>query len=106
MPSTKPEIIYRYPLKDTKNLELNNLAATICFPLGIKVCYDENGPGLIDDYVTRITNQKGERYYMLTFHYYLKMENNIYSNKYEINSLKDHFRRFADDYINMKEKSI
>ena len=106
LPSTKPEIIYRYPLKDTKNLELNNLAATICFPLGIKVCYNENGPGLIDDYVTRITNQKGERYYMLTFHYYLKMENNIYSNKYEINSLKDHFRRFADDYINMTEKDM
>ena len=43
---------------------------------------------------------------MLTFHYYLKMENNIYSNKYEINSLKDHFRRFADDYINMTEKDM
>ena len=37
----KPEIIYRYPLKDTKNLELNNLSFTICFPTGIKVCYSE-----------------------------------------------------------------
>ena len=31
LPSTKPEIIYRYPLKDTKNLELNNLAAISVF---------------------------------------------------------------------------
>ena len=39
LPGMKPEIIFRYPLKDTKTLELNNLAATICFPTGIKVCY-------------------------------------------------------------------
>ena len=58
LPSMKPEIIFRYPLKDTKTLELNNLAATICFPTGIKVCYNESGPGFIKDYVTSITNQK------------------------------------------------
>ena len=40
----KPEIVMRYPLKDTKSLELNNLAATICFPNGIKVCYSDNEP--------------------------------------------------------------
>ena len=36
LPAMKPEIIFRYPLQDTKTLELNNLAATICFPTGIK----------------------------------------------------------------------
>ena len=30
LPAMMPEIVARYPLKDTKNLELNNLAATIC----------------------------------------------------------------------------
>ena len=65
-PSMKPEIIFRYPLKDTKTLELNNLAATICFPTGIKVCYNQNDtPCDIKDYVTSITNQKGERYYII-----------------------------------------
>ena len=106
LPSMKPEIIYRYPLKDTKTLELNNLAATICFPTGIKVCYDKNGPEGINDYVTRITNQKGERYYMITFHYYLKMDNYIYGNKYEMHPLKEHFRRFADDYLDLTEKDM
>ena len=72
----KPEIIFRYPLEDNKTLELNNLAATICFPTGIKVCYDENnGPGNIKDYITSITNQKGERYYMMTYHFYFKSGN-------------------------------
>ena len=82
LPAMKPEILLRYPLEDTKTLELNNLAATICFPTGIKVCYSENEPEMIKDYVTPITNQKGERYYMMTFHFYLKMENDIYSKNY------------------------
>ena len=61
LPSMKPDIIFRYPLVDTKNLELNNLAATICFPTGIKICYSEKEkPKQIKDYVTTITNQKGE----------------------------------------------
>ena len=34
LPSMKPEIIYLYPLKDTKNLELNNLA--FVFQQGLK----------------------------------------------------------------------
>ena len=103
----QPEIIYRYPLKDTKTLELNNLAATICFPTGIKVCYDnEKGPGIINDYVTPITNQKGERYYMITYHFYLRMENLIYNNKYEMHPLKDHLKRYLEKFIDFKEDAV
>lgn len=104
----KPEIIFRYPLKDTKTLELNNLAATICFPTGIKVCYNESGPGFIKDYVTSITNQKGERYYMMTFHFYLKLEIDEYQ-QYEEHPLKYNLRKFADAYTNeveLKEEMV
>ena len=106
LPAMKPEIIVRYPLEDTKTLELNNLAATICFPTGIKVCYSENEPKIIKDYVTPITNQKGERYYMMTYHFYLKMENDIYSKNYEMHPLKHHLMKFADEYLNMSEEEI
>ena len=106
LPSMKSEIIYRYPLQDTKTLELNNLAATICFPTGIKVCYNEKGPGPVDDYVTRITNQKGERYYMITFHFFLEMDNYNYGEKYEMHPLKDYLRRFADDYLDLTESAL
>ena len=106
LPAMKPEIILRYPLEDTKTLELNNLAATICFPTGIKVCYSEEEPQMIKDYVTPITNQKGERYYMMTYHFYLKMENDIYAKNYEMHPLKHHLMKFADDYLNMKEDDI
>ena len=106
LPSMKPEIILRYPLEDTKTLELNNLAATICFPTGIKVCYSENEPEMIKDYVTPITNQKGERYYMMTYHFYLKMANDIYSKNYEMHPLKHHLMKFADNYLNMSEEEM
>jgi len=106
LPAMKPEIIVRYPLKDTKTLELNNLAATICFPTGIKVCYTEKSPSLITDYVTPITNQKGERYYMTTFHFYHKMLNEVYSKLYEMHPLKHHLMKFADSYLDMKDEEM
>ena len=106
LPAMKPEIIARYPLQDTKTLELNNLAATICFPTGIKVCYSEENPSLIDDYVTPITNQKGERYYMTTFHFYHKIMNDVYSKLYEMHPLKHHLMKFGDSYLNMSDEEL
>ena len=107
LPAMKAEIIARYPLKDTKDLELNNLAATICFPTGIKVCYsEENNPSMIDDYVTPITNQKGERYYMMTFHFYHKITNDVYSKLYEMHPLKYILMKFGDRFLEMSEKEM
>ena len=106
LPAMKPEIIARYPLKDTKNLELNNLAATICFPTGIKVCYSEESPSMINDYVTPITNQKGERYYMITFHFYHKMVLEIYSKLYEMHPLKHHLMKFGDRFLDMSDEEM
>ena len=103
----KPEIIIRYPLEDTKNLELNNLAATICFPTGIKVCYSESEPPKgIKDYITNITNQKGERLYMMNYHFYIKMSFEEYQKKYELNSLKHNLRKFGDAYLTYSEEEF
>ena len=104
LPSMKPEIIMRYPLKDTKNLELNNLAATICFPTGIKLCYSEKQyPKKFEGYVTQITNTKGERYYMRTFHFYHKMLNMNLDKEYDLNPLKHKLKIFADNYLVLNE---
>ena len=88
LPAMKPEIIFRYPLKDTKNLELNNLAATICFPTGIKVCYNEEDPLINENYMAPITNQLGERYYMMTYHFYVK--------KYNPDYIKEYFNKYKN----------
>ena len=103
----KPEILLRYPLKDTNNLELNNLAATICFPTGIKVCYSQDKPPEgIKDYITNITNQKGERYYMMTYHFYVKMMNDEYTKKYEMHPLKHQLMKFGDAYLTFREEEF
>ena len=103
----KAEILIRYPLKDTKNLELNNLAATICFPTGIKVCYSQDVPPKgVKDYITNITNQKGERYYMMTYHFYRKMMNDEYTKKYEMHPLKHQLMRFGDAYLTFREEEF
>ena len=107
LPGMKPEIIFRYPLKDTKTLELNNLAATICFPTGIKVCYEENKePNKIMDYVSSITNQKGEMYYMMTYHFYIKMDTDYYNKQYEVNPLKYNLRKFGEAYIGLRDDEL
>ena len=102
LPAMKPEILMRYPLKDTKNLEINNLVASICFPTGIKICYFENNPSIMKDYVTPITNQKGERYYMMTYHFFHKITNYEFTRVYEENPLKHHLRRFGEAYVNFR----
>ena len=105
--SMKPEIIMRYPLKDTKNLELNNLAATICFPTGIKLCYSENeAPNNIEDYVTQITNQKGERYYMRTFHFYHRMNVDKFSKQYENDPIKHLLKKTTTQYSLLTEEDL
>ena len=106
LPSMKPEIIMRYPLKDTKNLELNNLAATLCFPTGIKMCYSEQRPPNIKDYVTPITNQKGDRYYMMTHHFYLKLTDYEYGKRYEVTPFKFHLKNFGDAYLSLNEEEF
>ena len=100
LPAMESEIIYRYPLKDTKTLEMNNLAATICFPTGIKVCYQESSsPSTIKNYASSITNQTGDRYYMMTYHFYHKIQNSKYTSQYEMHPLKHHLMKFADDFV-------
>ena len=106
LPAMQPEIISRYPLEDTKNFEMNNLAASICFPTGIKVCYSEENPPMLNDYVTPITTQKGERCYMVTYHFYYKISNLIYSKLYEMHPLKHHLMKFADSYLSLSEKEM
>ena len=103
LPAMQPEIIARYPLKDTKTLELNNLAATICFPTGIKVCYSEKNPLMINDYVTPITTPTADRYYMVTFHFYYRIDNGVYSNIYEMHPLKNRLMKFGDSYLNLSD---
>ena len=98
-------IIYKYPLKDSKDLELNNFCASICFPTGIKVCYNQDRRSTYKSFCTNIVNHKGEKYYMTVFHFYHKMDTLSYNKRYSENSLKNYLRKFGDNiYKNKEEK--
>jgi len=68
LPAIQPEIIYKYPKEDIKSLEINNLAASICFPNGIKVYHqeDEDSIKTVKNYRSSFTNQVG-KYFLLLF---------------------------------------
>ena len=70
----KPEIIFRYPQNDTKDFEISDLGASICFPNGIKICFEKNETRIKNtkNYSSILTNQNGKRYFMMTYHYFYK----------------------------------
>ena len=74
LPAITPEIIMRYPEKDTKDFEISDLGASICFPNGIKICFDKNEMHVngLKNYSSMLTNQVGKRYYISTYHFFLK----------------------------------
>ena len=53
-----------------------------------------------------ITNQLGERYYMMTYHFYIKMNCLTYSKNYSMHPLKHHLMKFGDSYLNLSEEEM
>ena len=104
LPAMESIIIYKYPLEDSKNLELNNFCASICFPTGIKVCYNQDRRSTYKSFCTNIVNHKGEKYYMTVYHFYHKMDTLTYNKKYSDNSLKNYLRKFGDNIYHTKEE--
>ena len=90
LPSFDPEIIYKYPGKDSKELEINNILASISFPNYIKLCYsdDEDKIFTIKNFRTCITNQLGDRFYAMFYHFYVKMGNNEFYKEYKNNLME------------------
>ena len=100
----QPEIIYRYPEKDTKDLEINNLAASICFPSGIKICYEEDKlPIVVKNYYSSITNQTGDRFFIVTYHFYIRMMNINFVQMYQIHPIKYETMKFCNDFYEIIE---
>ena len=90
IPSFEPEIIYKYPEKDSKDLELNNLISDICFPNSIKICYfeDEDKIYTLKNYRSCFTSQVGDRYYSIMYHFYIRMNNPDFYKEYDCNLLE------------------
>ena len=99
LPAMQPEIIYKYPKEDIKGLEINNLAASICFPNGIKICYEEKEEKIktVKNYRSSFTNQVGERFFVVAYHFFLKISNNDFQNIYNMTPMKYQLTTYQDE---------
>ena len=99
LPSFEPEIIYKYPEKDSKDLELNNILASICFPNSIKVCYSTQEDTITTkkNYRSCFTNQVGDRYYSMMYHFYIKMPNTDFYNNYNSKLIEHISIRYSNE---------
>ena len=94
--SIEPEILMRYPLEDNDEIEISDLAATLCFPSGIKICHSDSDPEKMKDYLTLLTNKVGDRLYIMTYHFYLKMDKNEFDKKYDNYPLKQKLKQLDE----------
>ena len=99
LPAMLPEIIYKYPQDDKKGLEINNLAASICFPNGIKICYEENKEKIktVRNYRSSFTNQIGDRLFAVTYHFFLEMQNNDFADTYKNFPIRYQLSTYQDE---------
>ena len=99
LPAMQPEVIYKYPPKDTQSININNLAASICFPSGIKICYgEETNIPIIPNYGSIMTNQKGDRFYLMTYHFYYRLLSSQLTNKYQMYPIKYQTMKLCTDF--------
>ena len=91
LPAISPEVYARYPEKDTDDFEINELGASICFPNGIKLCFEKNEMHIngLKNFSSALTNQVGKRYFISTYHLYFKYSYDEFMSKYQYGNLID-----------------
>lgn len=94
LPAYLPEIIIRYPYNDknTSNFSLNSLVASLCFPYGIKICFDQNNKDnrASHDFMFTTTNEHGKRNFIYVYTMYHKIDFVEYKRQYAADPIKDH----------------
>ena len=80
-------------------MEINNLAASICFPNGIKICYEENKEKIktVRNYRSSFTNQIGDRLFAVTYHFFLEMQNNDFADTYKNFPIRYQLSTYQDE---------
>ena len=86
--SLKPDILSLYLNPESEiEKEMNYLVANLCFPLGIKICFENlddklNKKTINKIYYNIIKNEKDVVYYITTLQYFVKMNYKSFNEKY------------------------
>ena len=99
LPAMQPEILYKYPKEDVKGLEINNLAASICFPNGIKLCYEQKEDNIkaVKNYRSSFTNQVGDRFFAVTYHFFLRKRISVFESEQNMSPFQYEIIKYQDE---------
>jgi len=81
----EPDIIYQYTSKDCEyEEEIIESVKNICFPSGLTVCFKQNEKSIkvIPSYSSFFTDNKRNRFYAVTYRFYLKMDFSNFKENY------------------------
>ena len=107
--SFKPDILSKYLNKNIElTNELNYLVSNLCFPLGIKICYEGINNRLKHKlqkcYYNVIKNAKGDIYYITTLQYFIKIDYNSFKEKYKYDLISFYANKERKEIISKKIK--
>jgi len=125
LPAYRPEILQRMVMGESiekqekfqssankfqsANLILTSASSSLCFPQGIKLCYNqiENEIKPMKNFMTVTTNEYGTRHYLYVHHYYLKIDCITFKKFYEFDPVKEYFHQMIfsnPDNLNLNKK--
>ena len=91
--SFNPSILYSYQNKNRLDqIKISDLIAELIFHFGIKVCFlfdsTNKYPKCEEPIMNVMHNEKGDKYYMVSFLYYKKMNLKKFQERFKINNFK------------------
>ena len=104
--SFKPCILFSYQNKNRNDqIQISDLISELIFPFGVKICfyYDcvQKYPPCEEPIMNVIHNEKGDKYYIISFFYYKKLNLKKFLERYKIdNNLKRDIELILQKNIN------
>lgn len=95
----KPKIIAKVQKNSaSSSLEINDILASFCFPSGLKLCFNQNEKDepTTSDFLTFITNELGERFYLMVYNYMIKYKMEEFQDEFNVDSGKEYFTHIQE----------
>ena len=91
LPAIQPDILFKYPAEDSANLEISSFMASIFYPRGLKICYNDD-PVKPLEIESSITNQLGDRFFLKSKQIYYKITKKAFDSKYKLNLINSYIQ--------------
>lgn len=88
----KAKVLTKYE-KEIPEVQISHQTAALCFPQGVKLCFTDNPLSIKHpkNFLTYITNSKGERFYLMTYQYYIRIKSSDFQSMFKPDVLEEYF---------------